>query len=907
MTEQQFTRFLDKYRVALKDRAEFAVLLKYILPDMSLQTNLLLNLYDLGIHKGIEDVSHIGTSFMVSYSERLCREYGVRSEYAHWAVTAWCVCYGKNILSKSCISTDYYDISLSKENHIDINDNTHKPNAYKENAMHTTNSDAASATDEIRGNTIGNAMNRGVITTQGEWVYYVNWSENQNLYKMLKDGSERTKLNDDKCSDINLLDDWIYYRNESDDKYSIYRIHKDGTGRQKLNDDGGYLVSVVDGWIYYYVKFSVKRMRINGSDVETIAKSNYRYCVTNGWLYCTDSETGGLCRISLDDGKKQNVINNSGDWNINFTRFIVYGDWLFFTRHEGLNDKLYRVRSNGGDIKELSDDDCKILNIAYDWLYVYIEESQNINVSGIYKMRFDGSDITKVVESKEVYDVNICGNWLYYNVISDGYEEKCFFKVQTDGFGQQIAEELTLHDGNFMYRKDNHGLAFRLIGVISQEKSVLELPSSFKNMPVSSIGEAAFEESQFREILVPEGVVEISLMAFNQCAQLHRINLPSTVSEIGMHAFANSGISQIIIPKSLLIIEQDTFSECKSLERVLLHDRVVSIGKGAFCGCRKLSEFLIPDSVTYIGENAFKYTASNFKILCNRGSYAEQYARDNNIPCQFAKTFASSNKLIRINSHQTIPTSQKQYNPNFEMMLEELELTVRAYNALVRAGIRTVEDLSKITEFDLIKIRNLGGKLRDEIAAKMIELGIDEWADGNPIQIKGRPNSALISGRVDTSNTGNRAETQYKPEAIGQSQIQKQTEGANTLSVEIDMGRVEKRREELIQTAEMLSLENTDEIAESIEVTEIIEELPDESFDGIDGFVNSLSDTERNLIHAMLSDTSPNFSTFTEVEILIESINEKAQSAINDIVIEVSDGQYSIYDDYADELLEVMS
>lgn len=60
-----------------------------------------------------------------------------------------------------------------------------------------------------------------------------------------------------------------------------------------------------------------------------------------------------------------------------------------------------------------------------------------------------------------------------------------------------------------------------------------------------------------------------------------------------------------------------------------------------------------------------------------------------------------------------------------EMLIEELELSVRSYNCLKRAGITTVEDLANKTESDMMKVRNLGKKSLDEVTNKLHALGLD--------------------------------------------------------------------------------------------------------------------------------------------------------------------------------------
>ena len=59
-----------------------------------------------------------------------------------------------------------------------------------------------------------------------------------------------------------------------------------------------------------------------------------------------------------------------------------------------------------------------------------------------------------------------------------------------------------------------------------------------------------------------------------------------------------------------------------------------------------------------------------------------------------------------------------------EMSIDELQLSVRSYNCLKRAGINTVEELTNKTSEDMMKVRNLGRKSLEEVLAKLKELGL---------------------------------------------------------------------------------------------------------------------------------------------------------------------------------------
>ena len=59
-----------------------------------------------------------------------------------------------------------------------------------------------------------------------------------------------------------------------------------------------------------------------------------------------------------------------------------------------------------------------------------------------------------------------------------------------------------------------------------------------------------------------------------------------------------------------------------------------------------------------------------------------------------------------------------------EMTIEELDLSVRSYNCLKRAGINTVQELTNKSEPEMIKVRNLGRKSLEEVKLKLHDLGL---------------------------------------------------------------------------------------------------------------------------------------------------------------------------------------
>ena len=90
-------------------------------------------------------------------------------------------------------------------------------------------------------------------------------------------------------------------------------------------------------------------------------------------------------------------------------------------------------------------------------------------------------------------------------------------------------------------------------------------------------------------------------------------------------------------------------------------------------------------------------------------------------------------KVIEV--RDPLPHSENIKPPNFfellvkdtdysEMWIEELDLSIRAFNCMKRAGKDTVQDLIEMTEEDYMKVRNLGRRSFEEIKEKLRELGL---------------------------------------------------------------------------------------------------------------------------------------------------------------------------------------
>ena len=155
---------------------------------------------------------------------------------------------------------------------------------------------------------------------------------------------------------------------------------------------------------------------------------------------------------------------------------------------------------------------------------------------------------------------------------------------------------------------------------------------------VTSIGNGAFSFCRsLSDIVIPDSVTSIGNGAFNYCSSLKYISIPKSViclngnpfynwdgkleclspnficeddvlfnkGKSKIISFRNQNIESYVIPTSVTSIGDNAFTVCRSLSKIVIPSSVTSIGSGAFSYCRSLSDIVIPVSVTSIGNRAF--------------------------------------------------------------------------------------------------------------------------------------------------------------------------------------------------------------------------------------------------------------------------------------------------------------
>ena len=181
------------------------------------------------------------------------------------------------------------------------------------------------------------------------------------------------------------------------------------------------------------------------------------------------------------------------------------------------------------------------------------------------------------------------------------------------------------------------------------------------NSGTRMIADCAFLGSNIDSISIPGSVVSIGERAFNGCANLKSVTFVSGLESIGARAFYGcTSLESLTLPDSIKSIGKSAFFNCSSLKKLIMPDTITSIGANAFDGCRieiaslpasaipsipksfliavtvtsgerlvegafdsstKLTKISLPNTINYVGKNAFNNCSSLIYTEDEYGTY----------------------------------------------------------------------------------------------------------------------------------------------------------------------------------------------------------------------------------------------------------------------------------------------
>ena len=171
-------------------------------------------------------------------------------------------------------------------------------------------------------------------------------------------------------------------------------------------------------------------------------------------------------------------------------------------------------------------------------------------------------------------------------------------------------------------------------------------PSSFLDMQIPHVNCYGEKKNiKTKKMIFEEGIEEISVS--EKLDYLEENEFPKSakfisdfqdcknLKKISWYCFGKClSLKNIDLPESLETIEPNTFSGCVRFEQIVIPHKITSIGKYTFHNCTNLKFITIPSSVEANGLKAIPLNP-DLTIICEKGSYAEDYAINNNFNIQY--------------------------------------------------------------------------------------------------------------------------------------------------------------------------------------------------------------------------------------------------------------------------------
>ncbi|MCY6371165.1 DUF5050 domain-containing protein [Clostridium ganghwense] len=255
-----------------------------------------------------------------------------------------------------------------------------------------------------KGNTAGNLNNFGFAAKKGDWIYYLHEEDGKRyLYKKKIDGSSKIKLTDDTPFYINVVGDYIYYNNTSDNN-NIYRIKTDGTGREKISEDEVQEIYVEGNNIYYINLEDWKLYRLSIDKKEKVKLSDDTIEVggiasDEEWIYYTNK---GIHKIKKDGSDKTVVAEENSDF---ISLIGIEGDWIYYLNESG----IFKIKKDKSSKENIFSGIAAWGNLDKEHIYF-----SDINNGCICKIDKDGKNKVKVVDDF-AYKINVVGDSIYYD------------------------------------------------------------------------------------------------------------------------------------------------------------------------------------------------------------------------------------------------------------------------------------------------------------------------------------------------------------------------------------------------------------------------------------------------------------------------------------------------------------
>ena len=290
----------------------------------------------------------------------------------------------------------------------------------------------------ITGNYSYNIVNGGHVASQGDWIYYPVFTSmyDSNLYKIRTNGTGKTLITTDEAAFLNVVDDWIYYKNLTDGG-KLWKIRTDGSLPTKIADEPADFITVSGDWVYYSVPLTattgeLRKCHKDGTVRRRLAmdyaSSLYLW---SGYLYYVNGADNYIWKCDVDGNNHRRVDLVDSHTAARFS-FNVNSDGIFYTAASGAHaHQIFNIQTNGTGWKSISISNPEGFNLIVVGDYIYYATYEPI-FGALSKIRRSTWAVTSINSNPNSLNQNLFDGWLYYMNGSDG---NSIYRVSTDGTG----------------------------------------------------------------------------------------------------------------------------------------------------------------------------------------------------------------------------------------------------------------------------------------------------------------------------------------------------------------------------------------------------------------------------------------------------------------------------------------
>ena len=337
-------------------------------------------------------------------------------------------------------------------------------------------------------------------------------------------------------------------------------------------------------------------------DVAITANIEYEVNISAEWLSCTKNENGITITVpNYAEIEKRTAEITISNEKYSISKIIKVTQCAFEPKLEVTPNEInFTADSGSQDIAITANFEYEV-NTSAEWFSCTKNNNGiTITVPNYAEVEERSAEIT--ISSKK-YNISKTIKVTQAGLSEEEYAKYCI--VYTSSDGQVVTPyETNVFGANIVSNTYETG------------KGIIEFDA-----PITSIGDEAFQDcNNLRSVTIPNSVTSIGDDAFRYCSSLTSVTIGNSVTSIGSWAFYGcNSLTSVTLSDSVTSIGDNAFCSCSGLTSVTIGNSVTSIGYYAFDYCSSLTSVTIPDSVTSIGKCAFRSCSS---LTAFYGKYA---------------------------------------------------------------------------------------------------------------------------------------------------------------------------------------------------------------------------------------------------------------------------------------------